>query len=1752
MADRYWVGGSASWDGTAGTKWSTTDGGVGGASVPTSADDVFFTALSGANTVTIAAGNTGAKSVNCTGFTGTLAGTANISVSGSFTLSAGMTFTYSGTLTLARPGILTSAGKTFSGIVLIQTTQASSAISLGDAFISTNRIEFGLGTFNSANFNITATQLLINNSNGKSINLGSSTVTLTSTAPINFTITTNLTFNAGSSTIILTGAGTTIVSGSAGALGIVYNNISFTSTGSVTHSISGLNTFNNVSIVAPVSDGGLTQLTFNSNQVINGVLSTIGTAGNRRILIRSNTDSSTIDVLINSAPSITDVDFQDIRVIGSFVPINGTRIGDRRGNSGITFSAPKTVYWRSTSSSFWGADTWADSSGGSVSTNNYPLPQDTAIIDNTSRPSSIILGNTFFAMPSLDLSQATNPITLSINTTTNFYGDLKLGSGVTISGTNRINFIGRKTQTITSAGKTFTTPISINSVGGIVQLADAIVIDPTSVFLDLTVSNGEFKTNGYAVTCPRIATSVTNRYKKISLGASTVNVNNGGLDLSVAGTVFDAGTSTINFNTGNGGASINISQALLFHNVNINAGTQAGSTFDLRITLASGKTTQFNNFTIFSNENLSIIGVTLSGTLSTMKINGALTANGVSVVKRCAIREGDNQNIVIEANAISASNCDFEDIILTGAASGYFVTNGGDCGGNSGLSFPAPKTVYLNKGSTTFLNIDSAVWALSSGGSTSLNNFPLPQDTIIIDNNSTTNNFTLSNTSGRYNLGTLDSTGLTAYTLTFQVGSLGRLYGDLKISANSVLADSSSGPIFVGKTTQQLITNGVLFRSSIAVSKTSSILVLGDNLSMPSNRGISVSSGTFDANNKNITCGTFSCNSTGNRTVKMGSGIWTISGTGNCWEMISTSTITLIPGTAEIVLSDNSTTGRTFTTGNFYYHKLTIGGNTSNSTTTINGSATFGELASTKTVSHTIAFGANSCTIGKWSVTGTAGNIVNITGTSTQNTVIDSRVSGIDYLSFDASFGFNGFLSCEFYAGANSTGGDATVIKTVAPSPRTLYWIGGTGNWNDSTKWSLSSGGTSASTVPTSADSVVFDSLSNSTSYTVTINAVSRCANLTVSGPASGTITIGGTSDWLVTGDIAIASVGVSMTHTGSIYLSGTGTTKTIAAGVSLSSNIQIWGISTQLQLGSALTCNFFICLRGSFSTSSNNYSLSVGILDSSNFTSPRQLYLNASTITVRNGGGVFSINSRLLTFNAENANITFTAPGAITMSTGGFVYNNISYTSNFSVSPAISGGGTFNNITITRQTINSTVQTLTLDTNTVINGTLDFSPSTSPIRRYFVKSSIVGNPITLTVSNITNAVDVDFKDIVIAGTASPLSGTRLGNCGGNTNITFSAPKTVYFASTGTSNFSSAWSFTDAGVADNDAFPLAQDTAIFTANRPSSGSTITMDAWYNIGTLDMSARTTNTVTLTMNSVLPSLYGDFILGSGVTPSGNATITFSGTSTQNIVTSNKNIPYPIVINTSTGSVNLQDSLTTSAAITLTRGTFNTNNYNVTQASSAFTITSSTLNRSVNIGSSYWTIGSTGLSNGNSTNLSITGNGVLNFVGTGTKDFSGSSFGIYCPDLTVNVGAIGTLSFIGNNTLKSITSSHTGSATISIGATLLILTGEFSAKGSSGSQLIISATSAAGGTILYTGTQQFVTPSTVNYLNLTNITVLPTDKWYAGLNSTNTGSYGWIFDSGPVRNMKYGSINFSQIYYGSTPIKRVFYGSTLIWKE
>jgi len=95
MANRYWVsGGTGNWNST--TNWSTTSGGVSGATVPGASDAALFDATSGSGTATLNI-SPDIQRLTLTGFTGTLAfGSNKITVNstgGVFTGSASCTIT---------------------------------------------------------------------------------------------------------------------------------------------------------------------------------------------------------------------------------------------------------------------------------------------------------------------------------------------------------------------------------------------------------------------------------------------------------------------------------------------------------------------------------------------------------------------------------------------------------------------------------------------------------------------------------------------------------------------------------------------------------------------------------------------------------------------------------------------------------------------------------------------------------------------------------------------------------------------------------------------------------------------------------------------------------------------------------------------------------------------------------------------------------------------------------------------------------------------------------------------------------------------------------------------------------------------------------------------------------------------------------------------------------------------------------------------------------------------------------------------------------------------------------------------------------------------------------------------------------------------------------------------------------------------------------------------------------------------------
>jgi hypothetical protein len=306
-------------------------------------------------------------------------------------------------------------------------------------------------------------------------------------------------------------------------------------------------------------------------------------------------------------------------------------------------------------------------------------------------------------------------------------------------------------------------------------------------------------------------------------------------------------------------------------------------------------------------------------------------------------------------------------------------------------------------------------------------------------------------------------------------------------------------------------------------------------------------------------------------------------------------------------------------------------------------------------------------------------------------------------------------------------------------------------------------------------------------------------------------------------------------------------------------------------------------------------------------------------------------LTSTNATLNAGTSQITCTGSSP-SFSGGGLTYYNVSFTSTTPTTNAftISGANTFNNLTFS--TIASAgLNNISIAANQTINGTLTVNGSNGN-RRMFVRSSVVGTSRTLTCAAIAAMTDVDFRDITIAGAHGTLSGTRLGDCGGNSNITFVAGTNKYWNLAAGGNWSAtAWATSSGGTPADTNFPLPQDTVNIENTGLNTSATITINVAYNIGTLDTSTRT-NAMTLASGLIFPTFYGNFTYGSGVTPTGTGTYTFSNRSTKTLNSGGKTFTQTVTINAPGGGIQLlTNNLTLGSTLTttLTSGTLDLNN-------------------------------------------------------------------------------------------------------------------------------------------------------------------------------------------------------------------------------
>lgn len=691
MADRYWVGGSGTWTSTSTTNWSTaapliftasisgttlttvgspalvagmqlrnatgiargtivsgsgdtwtlsasfTDASQSmyayttGASAPTAADNVFFPVPLGIAYVVTMSGAIDVADFNGSVSGVTWGGNATLTIAGSLLAVSGTSLNYSGTLSFTGSGARTIAVSnglnnpvTFNNATGVWTM--SSALSTNSALTVT------AGSLITNNYALGALSLNSTGALTRSISLGSSTVTLSGASPIGLA-NTGLTFSAGTSQINIAYATPTVSTGD-----VALYNVAFTNSFLGSVSISGASTWNNLSF-AGYPTASVRNFTFGGNQTINGTLTLAqATSPLNRTLVTSDILGVTRTLTVASfAASSMDYDFRDIAVVGTAAPISGQRFGDCGGNSGITFSAAKTVYRVSTNSAWAYSTGWASTAGGTGVVTNFPLAQDTAVIGATAPAAagSLTISATY-PIGTIDLSArtagATMTLTLGGNT---FYGSWIGGAGVTMS--NAVIFAGRGTQTITSAGKAFASTVDFIGPGGTTALNDAFTCSSTT-----TLGASTLNLNGYTATTNAFYSSTSGARSILFNGGNITITGSGSMAFYVSGALTLSGTPTINF-TYSGNVATTISAGSWVDgntfDFNIKAGTYTispgGALGNLNFTGFSG-TLQAGARTIYGGLTLSPTMTINTGPTSTQTFAGSsgtgqITCNGKAI-----------------------------------------------------------------------------------------------------------------------------------------------------------------------------------------------------------------------------------------------------------------------------------------------------------------------------------------------------------------------------------------------------------------------------------------------------------------------------------------------------------------------------------------------------------------------------------------------------------------------------------------------------------------------------------------------------------------------------------------------------------------------------------------------------------------------------------------------------------------------------------------------------------------------------------------------------------------------------------------------------------------------------------------------------------------------------------------------------------------------------------------------------------------
>jgi gliding motility-associated-like protein len=1395
-ADYYWVGGSGNWSDI--NRWATTSGGsLKHIVVPSPNDNVIFDHNSFASpgqTVTIDPSIATARDFRILNVQNmpSFMGSGQIRIYGSLRLSRQADWAHTGNIYFE--GVTTGHTITTDSITLprsIYFQGIGGGWTLLDDLNCFESVYLHYGSLNTNGKGVIVNSLLSPQSNQRSLTLGNSELFIR--GQINLALQ-NLQFNAGQSNIIFGPNGALNTSGAGTA---VFHTVSFLGSGSIT----GNNNYHTLRFTAGFN------YNISSISTITHLFEAIGTCV-KQIGIQG------VWHLTMPAGSQFLAEYTRIRDLTAFggATFNANESIDLGGNSGINFIplTPFDLYWVGGSGQWNDTAHWSYVSGGPGGA-CIPRPIDNVWFDANSFSPNDSVEIAGQDADCLNMRWVNIPTGIILNKMMDLHihGSLWLHHNLTWAGGSSITwFVSDQTgETITSDNVVLTGPVYFDG-GGSWTLTDDFHISEHGV----EHVEGTWNTNGKTVRVFSYHSAYQNT-RALILDSTRFIVSSfmpQAWQLNGTSFTLNAGTSTVDFITPDGGMRNTSSNGVTFHHV-IFSSPEGHSKLE----------TDANNFhTLTFNSNGIIRGNNTIGTLNFTKGKDySLAPTTMQIILDHLNSIGGCDGYILlhtEEKDFSASllkssgtvTCDYMiiwDIHATGGAI-FNATNSVDIGGNLGWNFtsPTPKSLYWVGGTGEWSDVTH--WSYTSGGPGGAC-VPSPLDSVFFDDNSFIKAF---------DTVIVDLTNATCHTMTWSHS----LYDALMTGPDyntlwfwgSMIMNTKMNSEFLGAARFEAADTGHVitmannwFYHFVTFNGRGGSWYVTDSLNCE--LVVMLRHGNLLAGGKLIQAGALRSTDASSRMLDITQTEVRITGSAQAWDLVHDSLVLMAAGSELLFLSagmvDFINRGTIPDTVN--YHNISFSNEKS--------SAVMHSIDIYAVINVALLEGGGRflASFRYDSLLLTGGNNYSFEGGTTQ-TFNYLRAEGSCF--FPISFILSGSASPNYFfhnlspaasvshvsmqgchgvppstytaAGSTNNGGNNNWVITPV-GPVDLFWVNGTGSWQDSSHWSYTSGGPGGACIPTWRDNVFFDQNSFITSQdTVNIpNAASECRDMRWVNISSTPAFFQNGFPIHIFGSMVLDAAMIGAFN-GQIHFLATDTGHVInPAGQVFQDAVNFTGNGGGWTLQDSLTVLQVIQhTRGRLNTNSHTVKSRAYLSTANN---PRQLLLGNTTFTVNN---LWRINGTNMLFNSGQSHIILTANNAQMISENGqgFMYHNVSFL------------GTNNLNTLRCNNIPVSYNKVLLSNNTDIYGEHTFDSllmmpgnlyqlekgKTQKILSYWLLRGNNCFPLTLqstqlgqqaTVEKTTGTVAGDFlhmRDIAATGGATFFAGDNSSDIANNTGWNFS------------------------------------------------------------------------------------------------------------------------------------------------------------------------------------------------------------------------------------------------------------------------------------------------------------------------------------------------------------------------------------------